>query len=69
MKRRFSVCIRSIVEDEGERHIVATFCVASKFLVGPRFCIWRGTLFKSILSWLAVEVCWLAVEVLSPCQK
>ena len=29
---------------------------------GPRFCKRRGTLFKSLLSWLAVEV-------LSPCQK
>ena len=27
-----------------------------------RFCKRRGTLFKSLL-------CWLAVEVLSPCQK
>ena len=26
------------------------------------------TLFKSLLIWLAVEVSWLAVEVLSPCQ-
>ena len=23
----------------------------------------------SLLSWLAGEVCWLAVEVLSPCQN
>ena len=35
-------------------------------MVDPRFCERRGTLFISLLSWLAVEVCWLAVEVLSP---
>ena len=27
------------------------------------------TLFKSLLFWLPGEVSWLAVEVLSPCQK
>ena len=27
------------------------------------------TLFKSLLFWLAGEVSWLAVEVLSPCRK
>ena len=27
------------------------------------FCKRRGTLFISLLIWLAAEVCWLAVEV------
>ena len=35
----------------------------------PRSCKRSGTLFKSLLFWLAGEVNWLAVEVLSPCQK
>ena len=35
----------------------------------PRFCKRRGTLFKSLLTLLAEEVCWLAVEVLSPYRK
>ena len=35
----------------------------------PRSCKRSGTLFKSLLFWLAGEVSWLAVEVLSPCQK
>ena len=32
---------------------------------------WRrsGTSFKSLLFWLAGEVSWLAVEVLSPCRN
>ena len=34
-----------------------------------RFCKRRGTLFKSLHSWLAVEVCKLAVEVFSPYRK
>ena len=34
-----------------------------------RFCKRSGTFFKSLLFWLAGEVNWLAVEVLSPCQK
>ena len=33
----------------------------------PRSCKRSGTLFKSLLFWLAVEVSWLAVKVLSPC--
>ena len=38
-------------------------------VIKARFCKRRGTLLISFLSWLAEEVCWLAVEVLSPCQK
>ena len=34
-----------------------------------RSCKRSGTLFKSLLFWLAGEVSWLAVEVLSPCWK
>ena len=37
--------------------------------VSPRSCKRNETLFKSLLFWLAGEVSWLAVEVLSPCQK
>ena len=33
----------------------------------PRSFKRSGTLFKSLLFWLAGEVSWLAVEVLSPC--
>ena len=33
----------------------------------PRSCKRSETLFKSLLFWLAGEVSWLAVEVLSPC--
>ena len=33
----------------------------------PRSCKRSETLFKSLLFWLAREVSWLAVEVLSPC--
>ena len=36
------------------------------YQVGSRFCKRRGTLFKSLLIWQAVVVCWVAVEVLSP---
>ena len=36
---------------------------------GTRSCKRSGTLFKSLLLWLAGEVSWLAEEVLSPCQK
>ena len=35
----------------------------------PRSCKRSKTLFKSLLFWLAGEVSWLAVEVLSPCRK
>ena len=34
-----------------------------------RSCKRSGTMFKSLLFWLAGEVSWLAVEVLSPYQK
>jgi len=34
-----------------------------------RSCKRSETLFKSLLFWLAGEVSWLAVEVLSPCRK
>ena len=40
-----------------------------EFLSRPRSCKRSETLFKSLLFWLAGEVSWLAVEVLSPCQK
>ena len=40
-----------------------------KILSKSRFRKRKGTLFISLLSWLAVEVCWLAVEVLSASQK
>ena len=40
------------------------------YLVGrSRSCKRSETLFKSLLFWLAGEVNWPAVEVLSPCQK
>ena len=39
------------------------------WLYKPRSCKRSKTLFKSLLFWLAGEVSWLAVEVLSPCQK
>ena len=35
----------------------------------PRSCKWSKTLLKSLLFLLAGEVSWLAVEVLSQCQK
>ena len=35
----------------------------------PRSFKRSGTLFKSLLFWLAGEVSWLALEVLSPCRK
>jgi len=38
-------------------------------LYNSRSCKRSGTLFKSLLFWLAGVVSWLAVEVLSPCQK
>ena len=38
-------------------------------VVTPRSCKRSKTLFKSLLFWLAGEVSWLAVEVLSPCRK
>ena len=34
-----------------------------------RSCKRNKTLFRSLLFWLAGEVSWLAVEVLSQCQK
>jgi len=34
--------------------------------INPRSCKRSETLFKSLLFWLAGEVSWLAVEVLSP---
>ena len=40
-----------------------------KILSKSRFRKRRGTLFISLLSWLAVEVCWLTAEVLSPYRK
>ena len=40
-----------------------------EFLSRPRSCKRSETLFKSLLFWLAGEVSWLAVEVLSPCRK
>ena len=45
--------------------------VWSSVLTGlkSRFYKRSETLFKSLLFWLAEEVSWLAVEVLSPCQK
>ena len=33
----------------------------------PRFV--KGAKLKSLLFWKTLEVSWLAVEVLSPCQK
>ena len=37
--------------------------------ISARSCKRSKTLFKSLLFWLAGDVSWLAVEVLSPCQK
>ena len=37
--------------------------------VKSRFYKRRGTLFISLLSWLAVKICRLAVELLSPYQN
>ena len=38
-------------------------------LPNARSCKRSETLFKSLLFWLAGDVSWLAVEVLSPCLK
>ena len=38
-------------------------------VVKARSCKRSETLFKALIFWLAGEVNWLAVEVLSPCQK
>ena len=40
-----------------------------ELLLGSRSCKRSRTLFKSLLFWLAGELSWLAVEVLTPCQK
>jgi len=40
---------------------------SGKTKITPRSCKRSETLFKSLLFWLAGEVSWLAVEVLSPC--
>ena len=37
-----------------------SFSLTQGFVKGEELCL---------ISWLAAEVCWLAVEVLSPCQK
>jgi len=62
-------------------YLFALFCqLAPKFwkyfsiltcitLSRPRSCKRSKTLFKSLLFWLAGEVSWLAVEVISPCKK
>ena len=44
---------------------ICYFCILS--VSNPRSCKRSETLFKSLLFWLAGEVSWLAVEVLSPC--
>ena len=42
---------------------------AARLELRTRSCKRSGTVFKSLLCWLAGEVSWLAVEVLSSCQK
>ena len=54
---------------EIEVSLEAEFDIMLNTYMYPRSCKRSGTLFKSLLFWLAGEVSWLAVEVLSPCQK
>ena len=59
----------STISDYSDASILHTLCTCIAFKILPRSCKRSRTLFKSLLFWLAGEVSWLAVEVLSPCQN
>ena len=73
------MCLQLIIINQQLcQHVPMTLCristsfpynLLSQDLHCPRSCKRSETLFKSLLFWLAGEVSWLAVEVLSPCRK